>query len=108
MLTDDDSDWKEFLKEQPKDTQLAFLKRANFIRDYIKYLIFNADLQGKGGEAMKYDRLRQFNDIRNKPIDHLARYQVGQRNMIEASELEAIREKNKFLIEKLQSGEEDA
>jgi hypothetical protein len=53
---------------------------------------------------MKYDRIRQFNDIRKKPVEQLARYQVGQLNMIAASDIETLREKNKFLIEDLKAG----
>ena len=82
-IYDSQDDWREYLRRMTDDEkQIQILKNAKFIQEFLKMLRFNKEIRENAGNDMKYDRLRQNYDIRNKSENELALYQKSQIRML--------------------------
>ena len=82
-LFDAEDEWKLFLRGISDEKQVEVMKKAKFIHDFLKMVRFNKEIEQAPNKDLKYDRLRQNYDIRNKPETELATYQKSQVRMIQ-------------------------
>jgi hypothetical protein len=81
-LFESEDEWKLFLRGISDAKQVEVMSKAKFIHDFLRMVRFNKQIEQEPDRDMKYDRLRQNYDIRNKPEEELATYQKSQVRMI--------------------------